>query len=198
MITWQHSDRYKIFTLTTCFFWRFVVTRGVTFGFWQIKLLGTDWAIFLSTLQLLTNCETCIGCSSSLLWHVHKYHLVILKHGWTYGEGGVLWPSNHLHCPLCLWASTCKHSLVCQQCWSLNTHTASRSSWVYYAIWMSPGSDCTLPKLCELHQACPRSGWCSVSRLSSAFGRFCWVPQAYPSSSFNKMTKRNITNIFSQ
>ena len=119
MITWQHSDRYKIFTLTTCFFWRFVVTRGVTFGFWQIKLLGTDWAIFLSTLQLLTNCETCIGSSSSLLWNVHKYHFVILKHGWTCGEGGFLWPSNRLHCPLCLWASTCKHSLVCQQCWTL-------------------------------------------------------------------------------
>ena len=93
------------------FFWRFVVTRGVTFGFCQIKLLGTDWAIFLSTLQLLTNCETCIGSSSSLLWNVHKYHLVILKHGWTCGEGGLLWPSNRLHCPLCLWASTCKHSL---------------------------------------------------------------------------------------
>jgi len=166
MITWQHSDRYKIFTLTTCFFWRFVVTRGVTFGFWQIKLLGTDWAIFLSTLQLLTNCETCIGSSSSLLWNVHKYHLVILKHGWTCGEGGLLWPSNRLHCPLCLWASTC--------------------------------SDCTLPKLCEFHQACPRSGWCSVSRFSSAFGWFCWVPQAYLSSSFNKITERNMTNIFFQ
>ncbi|XP_062232100.1 wax ester synthase/diacylglycerol acyltransferase 11-like isoform X2 [Phragmites australis] len=49
-----------------------------------------------------------------------------IKHGRTCREGGVLWPSYRLHCPLCLWASPCP--------------------------------DCTLPKLHELCQACPRGG----------------------------------------
>ena len=59
-----------------------------------------------------SNYETCVGCSSSLLWYVHKYNHVILKHGRTCWEGGVLWPSNRLYRSLCLRASTCKHSLV--------------------------------------------------------------------------------------
>lgn len=82
--------------------------------------------------------------------------------------------------------------------WSLtllNTQTTSRFSIFNYFIWICIGSDRTLPKLYELHQACPRSGWCSVSRLSSAFGRLCWVPQAHPSGNFNKMTERNKTSI---
>jgi len=74
----------------------------------------TPWtrlSYLLSTLECLTNCETCVGCSSSLLWYVHKYDHVILKHGRTCWEGGVLWPSNRLYCSLCLRSSTCKSSL---------------------------------------------------------------------------------------
>jgi hypothetical protein len=40
----------------------------------------------------------------------------------------------------------------------LNTQTAFRFSIFNYLILTCVGSDCTLPKLYELHQACPRSG----------------------------------------